>query len=48
MNKTAPGFLICYELEEWFSLVEDIAYDDDDDDDDFIKNRFYGDSEPRI
>jgi hypothetical protein len=45
MNKTAPGFLNCYELDEWFSLVEDIAYDDDDDDDDddFIKNRFYED-----
>jgi hypothetical protein len=43
MNKTAPGFLNCYELEEWLSLLEDAAYDDDDDDDDFIKNRFYGD-----
>jgi hypothetical protein len=46
MNTTTPGFLNCYELDEWFSLVEDIAYDDEDiayDDDDFVKNRFYGD-----
>jgi hypothetical protein len=46
MNKTAPGFFNCYELDEWLSSIEDAAYDDDDDDDDdddFIKNRFYGD-----
>jgi hypothetical protein len=47
MNKTAPGFLNCYELEEWLSLLEDAAYDDDDDDDDdddeFVQSRFYGD-----
>ena len=42
MNKTTSGFLNCYELDEWLSLLEDAAYDDDDDDD-FIKNRFYGD-----
>ena len=47
MDKTAPDFLNCYELDEWFSLLEDAAYDDDDDDE-FIKSRFYGDSEPRI
>ena len=43
MDKTAPGFLNCYELDEWFSLLEDAAYDDDDDDDDFVRNRFYVD-----
>jgi hypothetical protein len=42
MNKTAPGFLNCYELEEWLSLLEDAAYDDDDDDE-FVQSRFYGD-----
>ena len=44
MNKTAPGFLNCYELEEWLCLLEDAAYDDyDDDDDECIQSRFYGD-----
>ena len=42
MNKTTPGFLNCYELDEWLSLLEDAAYDDDDDDD-FVQSRFYGD-----
>ena len=43
MNKTTSGFLNCYELDEWFNLVEDAAYDDDDDDDEFVQSRFYGD-----
>ena len=41
MNKTTSGFLNCYELDEWFNLVEDAAYDDDDDE--FVQSRFYGD-----
>ena len=42
------GFLNCYELDEWYQLMEDRAYDDiadnDDvelDDDEFIKQTFY-------
>ena len=45
---TPKGFLNCYELDEWFQLMEDRAYDDiannDDvelDDDEFIKQTFY-------
>jgi hypothetical protein len=44
----STGFLNCYELDEWFQLMEDRAYDDiadnDDvelDDDEFIKQTFY-------
>ena len=44
MNKTAPGFLNCYELDEWLSSIEEEEEEDDDDDDDeFIQSRFYGD-----
>jgi hypothetical protein len=45
---TPKGFLNCYELDEWYQLMEDRAYDDiannDDvelDDDEFIKQTFY-------
>ena len=43
---TPKSFLNCYELDEWYQLMEDRAYDDiannddvelDDDDDEFIK-----------
>ena len=44
----STGFLNCYELDEWYQLMEDRAYDDiadnDDvelDDDEFIKQTFY-------
>jgi hypothetical protein len=44
----STGFLNCYELDEWYQLMEDKAYDDiadnDDvelDDDEFIKQTFY-------
>ena len=47
---TPKGFLNCYELDEWYQLMEDRAYDDiannDDvelDDDEFIKQTFYPD-----
>jgi hypothetical protein len=44
-------FLNCYELDEWYQLMEDKAYDDIannddvklDDDDEFIKQTFYPD-----
>ena len=47
---TPKSFLNCYELDEWYQLMEDRAYDDiannddvelDDDDDEFIKQTFY-------
>jgi hypothetical protein len=47
---TPKGFLNCYELDEWFQLMEDRAYDDiannddvelDDDDDHDLKVQFY-------
>jgi hypothetical protein len=49
----STGFLNCYELDEWFQLMEDRAYDDiannddveldddDDDDDHDLKAMFY-------
>jgi hypothetical protein len=44
----STGFFNCYELDEWYQLMEDRAYDDiannDDvelDDDEFIKQTFY-------
>jgi hypothetical protein len=42
MNKTAPGFLNCYELDEWLSSIEE-EEEEEDDDDEFIQSRFYGD-----
>jgi hypothetical protein len=48
---TPKGFLNCYELDEWYQLMEDRAYDDiannDDvelDDDEFIKQTFYSEA----
>jgi hypothetical protein len=48
---TPKSFLNCYELDEWFQLMEDRAYDDiannddveldDDDDDHDLKVQFY-------
>ena len=46
---TPKGFLNCYELDEWFQLMEDRAYDDIannddvelDDDDHDLKVQFY-------
>jgi hypothetical protein len=45
MNKTAPGFLNCYELDEWLSSIEEEEEEEEeeDDDDEFIQSRFYGD-----
>jgi hypothetical protein len=43
---TPIGFLNCLELDEWFSLMEDKAYDDDDlsdDDDHDLKATYYPD-----
>ena len=42
MNKTAPGFLNCYELDEWLSSIEE-EEEEEEEEDDFIKSRFYGD-----
>jgi hypothetical protein len=47
---TRTEFLNCYELDEWYQLMEDRAYDDiannddvelDDDDDHDLKVQFY-------
>jgi hypothetical protein len=47
---TRTEFLNCYELDEWYQLMEDKAYDDiadnddvelDDDDDHDLKVQFY-------
>jgi hypothetical protein len=42
MNKTTPGFLNCYELDEWLSSIEE-EEEEEDDDDEFVQSRFYGD-----
>jgi hypothetical protein len=49
----STGYLNCYELDEWYQLMEDRAYDDiannddveldDDDDDHDLKTMFYPD-----
>jgi hypothetical protein len=41
MDKTAPGFLNCYELDEWLSSIEE--EEEEEDDDEFVQSRFYRD-----
>lgn len=43
------GFLNTYDLDEWYQLMEDRAYDDDDlsdDDDSDIRERYYPETLP--